>query len=183
MVVYTRRASIPRLARHKHAALPSELQVFKAKRAARIVYGTYVMCVKQMSRRLSSEKVHGRLEKHLEQHIEEQMHYNRFEHREKPWLFMGRIIFYGLLGVIGGAVVEAIITRVPNDGTSQVRCGLLIGLHLAVIAGVFLAASLVFGAGIDNWVMETWAGFMFGITFFTSQQSLTTNALCTFNLD
>lgn len=139
-----------------------------------------------MSRRsqdsLLSERRHAALEKHLEAHIESQMHYNLYEHRERPFLFIGRIFLFGLLGILIGAAIEALVTRVPNDESSQVKCGLLLSMHLAIVAVLFWLASLVLGYTIDNWVMETWAGFLFALTFFTSQQSLTSNTMCTFRL-
>lgn len=110
------------------------------------------------------------------------MHYNLFEHRERPFLFLGRVFLFGLLGILGGALVEALVTRVPNDGASRWRCAGLVAFQLAIVAGLFLVASFVFGSSIDNWVMETWAGFLFAITFFVAQQSLTTNTMCAFNL-
>jgi hypothetical protein len=136
----------------------------------------------RLSKAITREEVHAALEKHLESHIEAQMHYNAYEHRERPLMFVGRVFLYGVVGILCGALVEFIVTRVPNDGTSQVRCGGLLAMQLAVIAGLFLGASFVFGYTIDNWVMETWAGFLFALTFFTAQQSLTSNTMCTFNL-
>ena len=135
-----------------------------------------------LRRVLTLETVHSELEKHLEQHIEEQMHYNLYEHKQKPLLFVARVFFFGALGVLCGAAVEAVITTIPNDESNQGICASILLLQLFTVAVLFLIASYIYGYTIDNWVMETWAGFLFALTFFTSQQSLTTNTMCTFQL-
>lgn len=55
---------------------------------------------------LLSEKVHGPLEKHFR---EEALHFNVSEHRMKPFQFITRVAFFGILGVVLGGLLNALM--------------------------------------------------------------------------
>lgn len=128
---------------------------------------------------MSREDVHDILEAHLEKHFKSDVfHTNKNEHKLRPVVFCARIVAFALLGILLGSILEWIIEQIPNDQTSRAKCGGLLLLQLVLIAVFLLAASWVLGAGVDEFVMETWAGFLFGVTFFVGQTSLASNTQC-----
>lgn len=89
--------------------------------------------------------------------------------------------FTGLL--IGAVIEEAISTAQEHSGVkSRFKCGAFVILHLTVIAlslyigntHPFIRKYLFF----DDWMMSTFAGFLFALTFINVQVSLNNNMTC-----
>ena len=55
---------------------------------------------------LLSEQVHGPLEKHFR---EEALHFNVAEHRMRPVQFILRVALFGILGVVFGGLLNALM--------------------------------------------------------------------------
>ena len=53
-----------------------------------------------------------------------------------------------------------------------------VALQIVIIASLFWFMSLLIGTSADDWVMATWSGFLFALTFFASQVSLNHNIQC-----
>jgi tetrahydromethanopterin S-methyltransferase subunit D len=131
------------------------------------------------SKRLVKEEVHAALEKHFESHFQNDVfHTNKNEHKIHPFRFILRIGFFGLLGVVLGGLLNWAINRIKNDYTNRWTCSGILVLQMFTISFIFWIASFLLGATIDDWVMNTWAGFLFALTFFTAQSSLSNNIDC-----
>jgi hypothetical protein len=131
------------------------------------------------SMELTKESVHGKLEEHLESHFQSDVfHTNKDEHKLHPFRFVARIAFFGLLGVITGGIVNWAVSLIPNDYTKQWTCAGILALQMIITAILFWGASFLLGATFDEWVMDTWAGFLFALTFFTAQAALSNNIDC-----
>jgi hypothetical protein len=134
---------------------------------------------KNESKELIKEEVHAALEKHFESHFQNDVfHTNKDEHKIHPMRFILRIAFFGLLGVLLGGALNWAVNRIHNDYTNRWTCAGILVLQMFVIAFIFWIASFLLGATIDDWVMNTWAGFLFALTFFTAQSSLSNNIDC-----
>lgn len=127
------------------------------------------------SRELLKETVHGPLEKHLR---EEALHYNLYEHKLSPLQFILRVALFGILGVVLGGLINALMRVIHNGSSNRWVCSGFVAIQIVVIAALFAIASLLIGSSIDDWVMATWTGFLFALTFFASQSTLNQNIQC-----
>jgi len=109
----------------------------------------------------------------LEAKIEDKLHVNKSEHKETFIEFTSRFVFYALLGAALGGIADIASNKLRNKSNSKVRCGLILLLQLFVIGSIFFWLTRAnFQIPFDDWLMETWTGFVFAITFFSSQKSL-----------
>ena len=114
----------------------------------------------------------------MEEHIKAVLHVNRYEHKQNPLLFVSRIVGFGAFGAVFGALIEFLIRQIPNSERNKWACAGIFLLQLAIVAVVGLGASYLYGQDIDDWVMATWVGLLFALTFFNAQPSLSSNITC-----
>ncbi len=138
--------------------------------------GLCVQCLKQMSQNLMKESVHGPFERHLR---ETALHTNLYEHRLSPPNFIVRVSLFGILGVLMGGLFNALLKYVDTESDNRWKCGGFAALQIGIVAALFWAISWFLGPTIDDWVMATWSGFLFALTFFASQTHLNANIQCT----
>ena len=111
----------------------------------------------------------------LKENILNEVHTNKLEHKEGYLQFVFLFVFYAFLGIISGAFVDIISKKARYNSTSKLKCFGILATQLLVIGSVFfLLMKIRFKSGIifDDWMMATWSGFVFSLTFFTSQKSL-----------
>jgi hypothetical protein len=111
----------------------------------------------------------------LKQNILDEVHINKLEHKENYIQFTGSFLFYALLGIISGGLIDIVSKKARNNSNSKIKCiGILI-LQLSFVGSVFyLFMKVKFKSGIsfDDWMMATWTGFIFSLAFFTSQRTI-----------
>ena len=120
----------------------------------------------------------------LKQNIVNEMHTNKSEHKEGYFQFVFLFVFYALVGIISGAIVDFVSKNARNNSNSKIKCFGILTVQLIVIGSVFFSLMKVqFRSGIvfDDWMMATWSGFIFSLTFFTSQKSLSDLIQVVFN--
>lgn len=127
---------------------------------------------------------HAGLEKHI---LEEHVHSNRFEHRQSLTRFLVNFFVYAFLGILLGGLIDRVVAKVRGDLNSKWRCLSALSAQLAVTGTAFYILvklsetqnlNFLFGLMFDDWMMGTWQGFIFALTFFGTQQSLTDNIQC-----
>jgi hypothetical protein len=101
---------------------------------------------------------------------------NTSEHTANIFQFCWLVIFYGLLGSVVGGFNEKIIESI-NYSTTYKRLNVLLSLvtqlllnaiELYILFNFTQSNSVVF----DDWLWNTFAGFIFGVTLFNSQLTL-----------
>jgi hypothetical protein len=117
----------------------------------------------------------------LVKNIEEQMHINKYEHQHF-FKFMQSFFLYGFLGLFVGGLFDYGIRRAEGTETSKGKCLGFLSIQFG-ITGIFFYFALRWTKGIlpfDDWMMGTFSGFIFSLSFFTVQQSLSNNMTCIF---
>lgn len=122
------------------------------------------------------------------QHVQQKLHTNLYEHHHLM-AFYKACLLSGFFGLLLGAAIEESIKFIENHTDlkprSRLQCGALLWIHLSVIAFV-----LYFGNSapivrkymyFDDWLMGTFAGFLFALCFINIQNSLNTNMTCVVN--
>jgi hypothetical protein len=77
--------------------------------------------------------------------------------------------------------VNALMRVVYNSAGNQsnhAKCMGFVSIQIVIIASLFWIVSVFIGSTIDDWVMATWSGFLFALTFFASQVTLNQNIQC-----
>lgn len=125
---------------------------------------------------------HLKLSQHIEQEVEQKMHVNLYEHRENFFKFLINVTSYALLGVVAGGIVEKVSQNIQGDKDSRGDCALFLVGQLVFVSLLFFALLHVpfIYPVFDDWMMGTFAGFLFALTFFAAQPSLSTNMTCVF---
>jgi hypothetical protein len=111
----------------------------------------------------------------LKEDIINEVHVNKEEHRENYFYFTFLFVFYGSLGITLGKGVDFVSKKVRNGSNSRVACAGILLLQLTVIASVFYAlmhTKFYNNIAFDDWLMATWKGFVFSLSFFTAQKSI-----------
>jgi hypothetical protein len=109
---------------------------------------------------------------------------NIAEHKAKLPQFLLVIIWYGLLGAMVGGANEWLLRKIQGQRNTRLEALAFIVLQL-VFVGVELFIvfqytqkhTLVF----DDWLWNTFAGFIFGVTFFSGQDNITRNIKTFYN--
>jgi len=120
----------------------------------------------------------------LKENIINEVHTNKSEHTEGYLRFVFLFVSYALVGIISGALVDFVSKKARNNSNSKIKCFAILTVQLVVIGSVFFSLmQLRFKSGIvfDDWMMATWSGFIFSLTFFTSQKSLSDLIQVVFN--
>lgn len=109
------------------------------------------------------------------------LHVNKYEHRDSIYKFMQVFFMSGFLGLFIGGLFDYIVRHAEGTEPSKPRCFGYLTLQFA-FTGLFFYFALLYKRGIsfDDWMMSTFAGFIFALSFFTVQQTLTNNMLCLF---
>jgi drug/metabolite transporter (DMT)-like permease len=131
----------------------------------------------------ANQEMHERLShEQLAQHIEEELHTNIYEHRESYEKFLLYFIGYGILGVALGGTLDYAIKKAQGPTPKRLSCfGWLLGNLLITATAFFVILKLKRGVKFDDWMMATFAGFIFSLCYFTSQSNLSSNMQCVFN--
>ena len=111
------------------------------------------------------------------------LHTNEYEHRESLFKFVQIFFMFGFLGLLVGGFFDYAIRKIESDTTNKLECAGYLGIQFVLIA-IFFYALLVLKKGVafDDWLMGTFAGSIFALSFFTVQQQLTNNMQCIFTL-
>lgn len=111
----------------------------------------------------------------LKENIVNELHTNKSEHKEGYVKFVFLFVFFALVGIISGGLVDFVSKKARNNSTSKIKCFGILSAQLFVIGSVFfflMQLRVKSGIVFDDWMMGTWSGFIFSLTFFTSQKSL-----------
>jgi len=114
--------------------------------------------------------------------VESEMHINKFEHTAFGNFFKS-IFIATFLGLLIGALVDKAVKWGQDQFTDgRFTCAAFTVAHLSVIIVLlytfnrapFIRKTLYF----DDWLWNTFAGFMFAILFMAAQFQLTSNIRC-----
>ena len=103
------------------------------------------------------------------------------EHRESFMKFLALVTGFALLGCILGGLLDKLINWVQDSKFAWWQCFGFLVLQLLITSIVFyilLKYLIVRPVPFDEWMINTFAGFLFTITYFTSQETLTKNSEC-----
>ena len=103
------------------------------------------------------------------------------EHRESFMKFLARVMAFALLGCILGGLLDKLINWLQDSKFAWWQCFGFLVLQLLITSIVFyilLKYLIVRPVPFDEWMINTFAGFLFTITYFTSQETLTNNSEC-----
>jgi hypothetical protein len=117
--------------------------------------------------------------------VEKKLHTNAYEHTD-ILLFYKNCLLSGFLGLLLGALIEQSIKTIEDHtalkGQSRLECAGLLWIQLSFISfALYLGNSTPFIKKIlyfDDWLMGTFAGFLFALTFINVQNRLSTNVTC-----
>lgn len=101
--------------------------------------------------------------------------------KEAP-LFILQILSFAVLGVFFGALVEYIVELIPRERTERVKCGALVLYQLFLITLIIFFATVLTNADTYTLVRAKWRGYLFLLTFFVAQGSISSNISCMLNL-
>ena len=112
----------------------------------------------------------------------EQFFFNsRYERKQTFLKFMTVVLLWAIIGCILGALLDKLIDYFQRDKTAPWQCFGFLVLELFITCIVFyvmLQYIVVRPVSFDEWMMNTFAGFLFSLTYFTSQVTLSKNADC-----
>lgn len=118
------------------------------------------------------------------QQVQKRLHTNAYEH-SNIGLYYRSCLISGFLGLLLGATIEQSIKIIEDHSigpTGRLNCGLLLFIQLSFIAlALYIGNSSTFIRKIlffDDWLMGTFAGFLFALTFINVQNRLSTNMTC-----
>lgn len=102
-----------------------------------------------------------------------------YKEHSYPFLkFMGIMLLASSLGAVLGGIVEKAIGALQKD--TNKNCISFLMLHLTLIAFILYAAVHLYRY-FDDWLLATFAGFLFALTFFNVQDSISGNLHCIVN--
>ena len=112
-------------------------------------------------------------------------HINFYEHKHFA-SFYWSCIQSSFMGLLLGAIIEEGITTFQDhfgaDDKKRLKCGIFVLVQLTVIAvALYLGNTTPFVRRylyFDDWLMSTFAGFLFALTFINVQTSLSNNMTC-----
>jgi hypothetical protein len=93
--------------------------------------------------------------------------------------FLALVTGFALLGCILGGLLDKLINWVQDSKFAWWQCFGFLVLQLLITSIVFyilLKYVIVRPVPFDEWMINTFAGFLFTITYFTSQETLTKNS-------
>jgi hypothetical protein len=115
----------------------------------------------------------------------ENLFYNqKGEHRESFFKFILIVTGFALLGSILGGLLDKLVNWLQDSKFAWYQCFGFLILQLLITSVVFflmLKFIVVRPVPFDDWMINTFAGFLFTITYFTSQETLTKNSECAIN--
>jgi len=117
--------------------------------------------------------------------VKKKLNTNDYEH-SRLWTFYKSCIVSGFLGLLLGSFIEGTMKTIeehsPIKPESRLGCASLLGIQLSLIAlslyignvAPFIRRVLYF----DDWLMGTFAGFLFALCFINIQGRLNMNMTC-----
>lgn len=117
--------------------------------------------------------------------VQKKIHVNDYEH-QNILPFYKNCLLSGFLGLLVGATIEESV-KLIEDHTSlkpdgRLKCAALLWIQLSIIAlFLFVANGTPYVRRIlyfDDWLMGTFSGFLFALTFISVQNRLSTNITC-----
>jgi hypothetical protein len=116
--------------------------------------------------------------------VKRKIHTNDYEHTN-IWAFYQAALASGFLGLLVGSAIEQFMKEIEKRSIkpdSRIGCGLLLWIQLSIIALVlFIGNAAPFIRKIlffDDWLMGTFAGFLFALCFINIQNRLSQNMVC-----
>lgn len=117
----------------------------------------------------------------MEQKILDEIHTNKFEHRQTLFKFVSSFVFYGFLGNLLGGLLNYCIVKIQGENPKKLNCAFTLLYSLGILGVIFFVALKVKkGILFDDWLYDTFVGFIFAVTFFNAFQSLSENSICLF---
>ena len=98
-------------------------------------------------------------------------------------LFILQILSFAITGVLAGAGVEWIVERIPRDDTQSAKCGGLVVLQLTIIAMIIFLVTVISKRDMYSLMRSHWRGYLFMLTFFVAQGSISANIQCMLRLN
>jgi len=103
------------------------------------------------------------------------------EHRESFFKFILVVTVFAVLGCILGGLLDKFIGWIQGDSNAWWQCFGYVVLQLLVTSVVFyimLKYIVVRPVPFDEWMINTFGGLLFLLTYFTSQTRLSSNSDC-----
>jgi ABC-type Fe3+-siderophore transport system permease subunit len=103
------------------------------------------------------------------------------EHRESFFKFLLTVTIFAFIGAMLGGLLDKLVNWMQGNRKSTWDCIGFVLVQLIITSAIFyivLKYIIVRPVPFDDWMINTFAGFLFTITFFTSQETLTKNSEC-----
>lgn len=116
----------------------------------------------------------------LRSKIETELHTNLYEHRENIVRFLVVFLICGFLGLLLGGIFDYTINKFEGTETNRLKCAGWLTIQLLITGTSFYLAITLKRTGIpfDEWMMNTFAGFIFALSLFTVQHKFNENMQC-----
>jgi len=103
------------------------------------------------------------------------------EHRDSFLKFIFKVTIFALLGAILGGLLDKLMNWIQGTRDEWYECLGFLTLQLLITSLFFfivLRYIIVRPEPFDDWMINTFAGILFTITYFASQSTLSKNADC-----
>ena len=123
---------------------------------------------------------HEQIVKEIQEHTPE---YNKYEHEWHPFTFSSRVVLWGVLGAVLGGATQKLFDVLQGDNIqtqSKLKCSGYGVLYLIVLAVIFYVVLRVVSRQFDDWMLGTISGFIFALSYFAAQTTLSQNIQCLF---
>lgn len=125
---------------------------------------------------------------YISEYVQKRLHTNAYEHSHF-WIFLRDNLFASLIGILLGGIIDQVLYHLQDitiGFTNRVACATSVVINILIIIAFFFFINshpfirryLFF----DDWLLGTFAGFLFGLTFFQTQEVLTQNIQCVIKL-
>ena len=102
-----------------------------------------------------------------------------YEHRKSLTLFLYYFMIASAVGLFSGALLDFAVTKARGE-KKRWKCALALTGQIVVVGVIFYILFKLSGPKLffDDWMMNTFSGFIFALTFFGAQSSLSENISC-----
>jgi hypothetical protein len=102
-----------------------------------------------------------------------------YEHRKSLTSFLYYFMIASAVGLLSGALLDFAATKVRGE-KKRWKCALTLTGQIVVVGVIFYILFKLSGPKLffDDWMMSTFSGFIFALTFFGAQTSLSENINC-----
>lgn len=128
------------------------------------------------------KSAHEEIVKEILEHTPE---YNKYEHEWSLTRFASRVVLWGIVGSVVGGITQKLFQFLQGDdiqGQSKWKCAGYGVLYLIALAITFYVTLRLVSRQFDDWMMSTISGFIFALSYFAAQTTLSKNIQCLFSL-